>query len=159
MSKQKGSPTRRDFLRTVGVATAAIPVSTIAQTAAAIEQTARTKKPAEKITEQQSKSTTASTATEIQYPRKFTGRQLARISFPLGGIGTGGIGLGGRGNLMDWEIFNRPDVGNSPQYAFPAIWARVGNHAPVSRILERRFLPPYDLKPDNLGSANVPGLP
>lgn len=153
MSKQKGSPTRRDFLRTVGVATAAIPVS-LSQVASATGQAA-TKEQTEKP---QSKPALASAA-EIQYPRKFTGRQLARISFPLGGIGTGGIGLGGRGNLMDWEIYNRPDVGNSPEYAFPAIWAKVGNHAPVSRVLERRFLPPYDLMPDNLGSANVPGLP
>ena len=34
------------------------------------------------------------------------------IAFPLGGIGTGTISLGGRGNLRDWEIFNRPDKGN-----------------------------------------------
>ena len=48
---------------------------------------------------------------ETGFPRQFTGRNLARISCPLGGIGTGGIGLGGRGNLQDWEIFNRPDIG------------------------------------------------
>ena len=35
----------------------------------------------------------------IGFPRVHTGRQLARVSCPLGGIGTGGIGLGGRGNL------------------------------------------------------------
>src|SRR5580704_6565069 len=69
---------------------------------------------------------------EIAFPRVFTGRHLARISCPLGGIGTGGIGLGGRGNLQDWEIFNRPDVGNSPPYVFPAIWAKAGNRKPVS---------------------------
>ena len=155
MSKQKGKATRRDFLRTVGVATAAIPVSTIST--AATEQITNTKESGEP--RPQRKSSPASSSTGIQYPRRFTGRQLARISLPLGGIGTGGIGLGGRGNLMDWEIFNRPDVGNSPQYAFPAIWAKVGCSAPVSRVLERRLLPPYDLKPDNLGSANVPGLP
>ncbi|MEO6964746.1 MAG: GH116 family glycosyl-hydrolase [Acidobacteriaceae bacterium] len=67
--------------------------------------------------------------------------------------------MGGRGNLTDWEIFNHPDVGNSPDYAFPAVWVKAGKEAPVSRVLERRFLPPYDLKPDNMGSANVPGLP
>jgi len=60
---------------------------------------------------------------------------------------------------MDWEIFNRPDVGNAPAYAFPAIWAKVGDGKAISRVLERRILPPYDLKPDNLASANVPGLP
>ena len=32
-----------------------------------------------------------------------------KISFPLGGIGTGAIGLSGSGRLVDWEIFNRPN--------------------------------------------------
>lgn len=95
----------------------------------------------------------------IHYPRAFSGARLSRISFPLGGIGTGGIGLGGRGNLTDWEIFNRPDFGSCPAYAFPAVWVKVGDNVPVSRVLERRLLPPYDLKPDNMGTANVPGLP
>ncbi len=44
----------------------------------------------------------------IQFPRLFTGRQLDMIAFPLGGIGAGSISLGGRGELRDWEIFNRP---------------------------------------------------
>ena len=36
----------------------------------------------------------------------------------------------------DWEIFNRPDKGNAPTYAFPAIWVQAGNHKPVARVLE-----------------------
>ena len=32
------------------------------------------------------------------------------ISFPLGGIGTGCVGLAGNGQLVDMEIFNRPKV-------------------------------------------------
>ncbi len=151
--------TRRDFLRTIGAATVslAVPGSTQPLLAEGAVLNPETK------TGDESGSTdnlsAAAGAAHIGYPRSFTGRQLARISFPLGGIGTGGIGLGGRGNLMDWEIFNRPDVGNSPQYAFPSIWAKVGGVTPVSRVLERRLLPPYDLNPDNLGAANVPGLP
>lgn len=35
--------------------------------------------------------------------------QLDRIAFPLGGIGTGSISLGGNGILVDPEINNRPD--------------------------------------------------
>jgi hypothetical protein len=35
------------------------------------------------------------------------------ISFPLGGIGTGSIGLSGSGRLIDWEIFNRPNKGST----------------------------------------------
>lgn len=34
--------------------------------------------------------------------REFTGAALAQIAFPLGGIGTGTVSLGGRGELRDW---------------------------------------------------------
>jgi len=37
-----------------------------------------------------------------------------RIALPLGGIGTGTVSLGGRGNLQDWEIMNRPAKGYNP---------------------------------------------
>lgn len=96
---------------------------------------------------------------EIGFPRVHTGRNLARISCPLGGIGTGGIGLGGRGNLQDWQIFNRSDTGNGVEYAFPSMWVRGGKGDPYSVVLERRLLPPYDLHEEGLGSANAPGLP
>ena len=95
----------------------------------------------------------------IGFPRVFTGRNLARISCPLGGIGTGGIGLGGRGNLQDWQIFNRPDIGNSLDYAFPSMWVRGAAAEPYSVVLERRLLPPYDLHEEGLGWQNAPGLP
>ena len=39
--------------------------------------------------------------------RTFTGEHLREIAFPLGGLGTGTVSLGGLGNLRDWEIFNR----------------------------------------------------
>jgi non-lysosomal glucosylceramidase len=92
-----------------------------------------------------------------EYPRSFSGRQLAMIAFPLGGIGTGSISLGGRGQLRDWEIFNRPDKGRSPSYAFPSIWAKRGNSKPVARVLEARLMPPY-AGSSGLGSDNAPGL-
>jgi uncharacterized protein (DUF608 family) len=110
----------------------------------------------------------------INFPRTFSGRNLKMIAFPLGGIGTGTISLGGRGQLRDWEIFNRPDKGNSPDYCFPAIWVEVPPHVQslspkgerkelvprqaVARVLEARIQPPYE-GPSGLGSDNVPGLP
>ena len=93
----------------------------------------------------------------FQYPRLYTGRQLAMIAFPLGGIGTGSISLGGRGQLRDWEVFNRPDKGRSPDYAFASIWAQSGSAKPVARVLESRLLPPY-ASASGLGPANAPGL-
>src|SRR5437588_8951477 len=99
-----------------------------------------------------------SSGPEIGYPRVFTGPQLKMIAFPLGGIGAGSLSLGGRGQLRDWEIFNRAQKGNAPQYAFASVWAREGDGKAVARVLEARILPPYE-GPSGLGFASVPGLP
>jgi non-lysosomal glucosylceramidase len=94
----------------------------------------------------------------ISFPRVFTGEQLARVAFPLGGIGTGSISLGGRGQLTDWEIFNRPEKGRYPTYTFPSIWAKADGSQPVARILEARLLPPFEGW-SGAGWRNAPGLP
>jgi len=73
----------------------------------------------------------------------FTGRQLSEIAFPLGGIGTGTISLGGRGNLRDFEIFNKPNKGYVIPYTLFAIWAKAEGQPPAARILEGRIPPPY----------------
>ena len=75
--------------------------------------------------------------------RTFTGDQLRTVAFPLGGIGTGTVSLGGRGNLQDWEIFNRPGKGRTLPYTFFSLWAQAEGGAPVARVLERRILPPF----------------
>jgi non-lysosomal glucosylceramidase len=94
---------------------------------------------------------------DAAFPRVFTGRKLKMIAFPLGGVAAGSVALGGRGQLRDWEIFNRPNKGYSPAYAFPSIWAQAGDAKPVARVLEARILPPYEGQ-DGLGSNNAPGL-
>src|SRR6185437_4360610 len=94
---------------------------------------------------------------DFSYPRVFQGRQLKMIAFPLGGVGAGSLSLGGRGQLRDWEIFNRPNKGFSPSYAFPAIWVQSGESKPIAHVLEARILPPYEGQ-DGLGSSNSPGL-
>ncbi|MBT4497280.1 MAG: hypothetical protein HOC74_06135, partial [Gemmatimonadetes bacterium] len=43
---------------------------------------------------------------------------LLRIALPLGGIGTGTVSLGGRGDLRDWELMNRPAKGFVPGARF-----------------------------------------
>ncbi len=48
------------------------------------------------------------------------------ISFPLGGIGSGCIGLAGNGELIDWEIFNRPNKDTRNGYSHFAIKATRG---------------------------------
>ncbi len=75
--------------------------------------------------------------------RTFTGQSLGQVAFPLGGIGTGTVSLGGRGELRDWEIFNRPGKGFALPFTFFAIYVEPEEDAAVAKILERRFLPPY----------------
>jgi len=105
--------------------------------------TASDEKPARKKPEQKTAAQPGlkRNASRITFPRSFTGRNLPMIAFPLGGIGTGTISLGGRGQLRDREILNRPEKGNSPQYGFPAIWVRAGQAKPVARLLEARLHP------------------
>ena len=140
----KPKPDRRSFMKTValsGAAAASLPADP--STAPASSIPAHTDSP--------------SSRAEIQYPRTFTGPALSMISFPLGGVGAGSIGLGGRGQLRDWEIFNRPDKGKSPSYAFASIWIKCGANKPIAHVLEARIESPYEGQ-DGLGSSNAPGL-
>jgi len=69
---------------------------------------------------------------------------LSRIALPLGGIGTGTVSLGGRGDLRDWEIVNRPAKGFAPKNTFFALWAKAAGGEPVTRALEGVLQPPYE---------------
>ena len=69
---------------------------------------------------------------------------LARIALPLGGIGTGTVSLGGRGDLRDWEIVNRPAKGFTPRHAFFALWAKPKAGEAVTRCLEGALQPHYE---------------
>ncbi|KYP16605.1 GH116 family glycosyl-hydrolase [Flavihumibacter sp. CACIAM 22H1] len=84
-----------------------------------------------------------------QWPvlKSYQAGQLERIALPLGGIGTGTVSVGGRGDLRDWEIMNRgalgwtpavklvePTIANGP---FFAVYAKVaGNSKTDIRLLE-----------------------
>ena len=76
--------------------------------------------------------------------RLFTGQALREIAFPLGGIGTGTVSLGGYGNLRDWEIFNRPNKQGILPFTFVALRLSGSDLAkPLVRVVERQPLPPY----------------
>jgi hypothetical protein len=152
MKKKNGRLERREFLKRVaagGALAGSVQGVAGAEPRGAARKAAAAEKPA---------SGSASAGNRITFPRTFSGRSLKMIAFPLGGIGTGTISLGGRGQLRDWEIFNRPDKGNAPDYCFAAIWAQAEGKKPVARVLEARIEPPYE-GPSGLGSNNVPGLP
>ncbi|MCR5040928.1 MAG: hypothetical protein K6C36_02370 [Clostridia bacterium] len=60
---------------------------------------------------------------------------LREISFPLGGMGSGCIGLAGNGSLVDWEIFNRPNKGGGNGYSHFALKASRAGRTIDARVL------------------------
>jgi uncharacterized protein (DUF608 family) len=90
--------------------------------------------------------------------RVFEGDSLKEIAFPLGGIGTGTVSLGGRGNLRDWEIFNRPGKGVNLPFTFFALHFDDGSGRSAVRVLEGPMTPPYTGR-DGIKRTEVPGLP
>ncbi|HIE25719.1 TPA: hypothetical protein EYP66_00350 [Candidatus Poribacteria bacterium] len=90
--------------------------------------------------------------------RSFTGASLAQVAFPLGGIGTGAVSLGGRGDLRDWEIFNRPGIGKVLPMTFFAIRAQTPGSPGVAKVFESQILPPYT-GGHGFDRRIVPGLP
>lgn len=75
----------------------------------------------------------------MHYPKSKT----AMISFPLGGIGSGCIGLGGNGALLDWEIFNRPNKGSRCGLTHFCLRAEQQGRILDCRILNGDLPPPY----------------
>jgi non-lysosomal glucosylceramidase len=86
--------------------------------------------------------------------KHYDSAHLRRIAMPIGGIGTGTVSLGGRGDLRDWEIMNRPAKGFIPKWSaapFFAINLRGPDGKPQTRILEG----PLDLD-DYEGASGSP---
>ncbi len=95
--------------------------------------------------------------------KHYDSAHLTRIALPLGGIGTGTVSLGGRGDLRDWEIMNRPAKKHVPQgtgrACFPSIVLSVaGDDGRVTRLLEG---PLEDREFEGASGSPVPnhGLP
>ena len=61
---------------------------------------------------------------------------LRAIAMPIGGIGTGTVSFGGRGDLRDWEIGNRPAKGFRPDVAFVALRLHSAEHGTTTIALE-----------------------
>jgi non-lysosomal glucosylceramidase len=74
----------------------------------------------------------------------YEGDRLRCVAMPLGGIGTGTVSLGGRGNLQDWEIMNRAAKGFNGGEAVFVLWAQEEGQPAVTRALEGVLQPPYE---------------
>ncbi len=74
---------------------------------------------------------------------EWFGPDATQVAFLLGGIGTGNISLGARGDLRDFEIWNETHKGRVLPFTHFTIWAQAGDAPPVTRVLEGRIPPPY----------------
>ena len=96
--------------------------------------------------------------------KSYPQSHLAHIAMPVGGLGTGSISIGGRGNLCDWEICNRPAKGFDLVQGWKAgcffsLWTKDASGRTVTRVLEG-IIPPeqYDGKGHGTAVACA-GLP
>lgn len=85
------------------------------------------------------------------YEREYTNQ----ISFPLGGIGTGSIGISGTGRLTDWEIFGRPSKQSCNGYSHFAVKVEKDGRVLDTRVLNSDLPPHYigGIKTSNLHSG------
>lgn len=78
--------------------------------------------------------------------KHYDQNHLLNVSLPLGGIGTGTVSLGGRGELRDWQIMNRPGIkfstvtkgNNAP---FFAVYVKPQGKAAMTKALIGPFHP------------------
>lgn len=78
--------------------------------------------------------------------KTYTGSHINEVAMPLGGIGTGGVSIGGKGDLRDWEIMNRGAIGWVPAFKlvqptianapFFALYYKEGGKSAHVRVLE-----------------------
>ena len=80
------------------------------------------------------------------------------VDFLLGGIGTGNVSLGARGNLTTWQIFNQPGQMNRMPYTFFSIWMKQDGGEAISRVLESKLNPPFN-RSQGFFRNEVAGLP
>jgi non-lysosomal glucosylceramidase len=73
----------------------------------------------------------------------YEGIRKREISFPLGGIGTGCVGLAGNGRFVDWEIFNCPGKGTTNGFSHFAVKAESGGRLLDARILQGDLPAPH----------------
>lgn len=93
------------------------------------------------------------------YVKPFYGPEHKEVAFPLGGIGTGNISIGSRGQLKDWEIFNAPGKGNYANYTFFALYTKPEGEVGSAKVLESRILPSYLEASTGYPAEKYAGLP
>ena len=76
--------------------------------------------------------------------RRWYPSEAAQAKFLLGGIGTGNVSVGSRGQLCDWELWNSPQKGGQLAFTFFALRVQRQGEEPRLRILESRLQAPHE---------------
>ncbi len=88
----------------------------------------------------------------------YTGDSLRNIAVPVGGIGTGDILIGGRGNIRALEIFNRAAMDETPYMTFFSLWLQQKDRPADARILEG-MVPLGTSGPYGISRRQLEGIP
>src|SRR5690625_1975108 len=80
--------------------------------------------------------------THSNQQRQYSG-EAGAAAFLLGGIGTGNVSIGSRGEFRDWEIFNHAGKGDSLPNTYFSIWAEAEGKKPIAKVLESQLNPPH----------------
>ncbi|MGV8978528.1 MAG: GH116 family glycosyl-hydrolase [Cellulomonas sp.] len=91
-------------------------------------------------------------------PGRWLGAGASAAAFPLGGIGTGNVSLGVRGELRDWELHNSPAKGGRLPFSFFAIDVRGAEIDTVTRVLQSRLRAPHEAD-QGYYAGDLGGLP
>jgi uncharacterized protein (DUF608 family) len=147
-------PSRREFLRTVGLGAAAGLCAEAAAVAGPFEAKDFDRLvPADK----KLRADWLRSLTERGVPTVYRGAELDKIGMPIGGLCTGQLYLGGDGKLWHWDLFNLPQAPEisdyrGPDYARPpvpaspleqgfALRVTTSSRKPELRTLDRRCFP------------------
>ena len=90
-------------------------------------------------------------------PQRRYGREATEAAFLLGGVGTGNFSIGSRGDMRDWEIWNKAAKGQKLPYSFFAISINEGDKV-TAKILESEVTSPYS-ESHGFHPSTVSGLP
>ena len=84
--------------------------------------------------------------------------EASQAAFLPGGIGTGTISIGSRGNLQDFEIFNNPAKNNNLHHTFFSIYVKPEGGQSSAKLLESKLQPPFP-QSKGISSGMQGGLP
>ena len=90
--------------------------------------------------------------------REWIPASASAAAFPLGGIGTGNVTLGARGEFRDWELQGVPAKGTRLPFSFFAIDVRGDDHAPITRVLQSSLREPHEAD-QGYYAGDLGGLP